>query len=209
MAATTLSRLGKTNPTCLRRFNRQIALPSWQQLGFRPWVADNRALPNMPFGLRALQGTYGWSFHVRRRRWQYSSKCEGLWRISEEYYREGRKRPGYRDSLLHLCLWNTKGRQYLAKVMGMSWKYLSVHMVIVCAASPIIVTLPPRLSHMPLLGAQSSTETFFASVPGGMEFTISLNGSAHSCAKLFIKSIRPSLLKGTSNGASRPWNPLL
>lgn len=80
----------------------------------------------------------------------------------------------------------------------------NLHMVMVCAASPTMVALPSRLSHIPLPGGQSSSEMLFASAAGGMESTISLKGCAQRWAKLFINPIRASLVAGTSKGWSRP-----
>lgn len=86
-------------------------------------------------------------------------------------------------------------------------KKLFIDIVIACAASPTIATLPCIASYIPTLGTRSSSLMTCTAVSAGISITHSRKGSAQPSAILFI-SASLSLLSGdTSNGSSRPKKP--
>lgn len=82
-----------------------------------------------------------------------------------------------------------------------------LHIVIACAASPITVTFPSRLSHMSFLGIKSSSTIALAIDSSGIFVTQARKGSAQSSARVFINLILSLFAAGTSNGSSIPMNP--
>lgn len=83
----------------------------------------------------------------------------------------------------------------------------NVHIVIACAASPIKVALPSRLSHRPGLGTKSSNAMALTAASLGMFMTHSRNGFAHPSASSCINLTLSSSVSGVSRGFSRPRNP--
>lgn len=77
---------------------------------------------------------------------------------------------------------------------------------IVCAASPIRVARPFRLSHFPDAGFQDSRLTAWMCVAAGTAYTASRKGDAQDRAICFIRFILSSWLAGTSMGSLRPRN---
>ena len=75
-----------------------------------------------------------------------------------------------------------------------------LHIVIACAASPIMVTFPSRLSHISFSGTKSSNAMALAGASSGIFITQARKGLVQLWARRFISLILSVFVGGTSNG---------
>lgn len=115
---------------------------------------------------------------------------------------ESLKRRGLRDWRLRRGLLMSIS---LILVMVKRRALSNIHIVIRCAASPIMVTRPFPCT--PCFGTQSSSLIALASASSGISWTIEWNGSVHDAARSFRNVRRSSFVGGISMGIGLSRNP--